>query len=166
VSSMRQDSVDFVRADIANITFRRGSFDRILSFCVLEHISRFQEVLTKTRDWLTPGGFLVISVDSLAPLGNTEAKRKHQRDHSVMTYFDCDTLESALKDAGYVDIELRPILKSEYATRWFTGVVLAGNSKRSNTLGSLLEYRRLRKAEKDAHNATEGIFIVARARAE
>ena len=165
-SSMMLDIVDFVRADAAHLSFEKGSFDRILSFCVLEHIPNWREVLSNTCEWLSPNGYLVISVDSLATLNDAEVIKKHRQDFSVISYFDCDALESALQGAGYTDIELKPILRSEHAKQWFTEAVLAGATERRNIIGSFGEYLRLRGSDKKASEVKQGIFIIAKAKAK
>ena len=162
-ASMLSSRVRFVHGDVVDADFDRHSFSRIVSFCVLEHIPDWQRVLRKAHEWLVPGGYLVISVDSLATIKDEEVVTRHKKDHSVVTYFDKQTLSSALRDAGFSCVGLRPILKSGYAKEQFTRNVVHGSSGGFNILRLLIEYARLRKAETATSDQDEGIFLIAKA---
>jgi SAM-dependent methyltransferase len=162
-ASMLSSSVRFVQGDVTETNFEKNSFSRIVSFCVLEHIPDWPLVLKKAHEWLAPGGYLVISVDSLATIEDDDVIRKHKKDSSVVTYFDNQTLASGLRDAGFSCIELRWILKSGYAKEQFTRSVVRGSFGGLNTLRLLIEYTRLRKAEAETSDEDEGIFLIAKA---
>ena len=161
--SMLSSSVRFVNGDVVDADFDRHSFSRIVSFCVLEHIPDWQRVLRKAHEWLAPGGYLVVSVDSLAAIKDEEVVRRHKKDYSVVTYFDRQTLASALRDAGFSCVELRSILKSGYANEQFTRNVVRGSFGGFNIPRLLIEYARLREAERKASSQNDGIFLVAEA---
>jgi SAM-dependent methyltransferase len=163
-ASMLSRRVRFVQGDVAEIDFDRNCFSRIVSFCVLEHIPDWSRVLKKAHDWLAPGGYLVISVDSLATIKDSDVIKKHKKDYSVVTYFDSQTLASGLRDAGFSSIEVRPILKSNYAKEQFTRNVAGNRFGGWNTLRLLNEYARLRRAETEASNQDDGIFLIAKAK--
>ena len=162
-ASMLSSSVRFVQGNVSETNFDKNSFSRIVSFCVLEHIPDWPRVLKKAHEWLAPGGYLVISVDSLATIKDDDVIRKHKKDSSVVTYFDNQTLASGLRDAGFSQIELRSILKSSHAKEQFTRSVVRSSFGGSNTLRLLIEYARLRKAETEASDQDEGIFLIAKA---
>lgn len=163
-ASLLTGTVRFIQGDVAETEFDKNSFTRIVSFCVLEHIPEWQRVLKKAHEWLAPGGYLVISVDSLATIEDEEVIKKHQKDFSVVTYFNSQTLESALMEAGFSSVELHPILKSNRAKEQFMRTVVSNRSGRLSTLRQLIEYASLRKAEKTASNRDKGIFLIAKAR--
>lgn len=162
-ASLLSSSVTFVQGDVAETDFDKNSFSKIVSFCVLEHIPDWPRVLKKAHEWLAPGGYLVISVDSLATIKDNDVIRKHKKDYSVVTYFDSQTLASGLRDAGFSCIELRSILKSRHAKEQFTRSVVRNSFGGLNTLRLLIEYARLRKAETETSDEDEGIYLIAKA---
>ena len=162
-ASMLSSRVKFVQGDVAETDFDKNSFSRIVSFCVLEHIPDWPRVLKKAHEWLAPGGYLVISVDSLATIKDDDIIRKHKKDHSVVTYFNSQTLASGLRDAGFSCIELRSILKSSHAKEQFTRSVVRNSFGGLNIFRLLIEYARLRKAETETSDQDEGIFLIAKA---
>jgi len=162
-ASMLSSSVRFIQGDVVEADFDRNSFSRIVSFCVLEHIPDWHRVLKKAREWLTSGGCLVISVDSLATISDQEIIKKHKKDYSVVTYFDSRTLESALRDAGFSNVELHWILRSNLAIEQFTRSIVRNSFGGFNPFRLLIEYASLRDAEKEALDQDEGIFLIAKA---
>jgi SAM-dependent methyltransferase len=161
--STLSSNVRFVNGDVVDADFDRHSFSRIVSFCVLEHIPDWQRVLRKAHEWLVPGGYLVVSVDSLSAIKDEEIVRRHKKDYSVVTYFDRQTLSSALTDAGFSCVELRSILKSGYANEQFTRNISRGSFGGFNIPRLLVEYACLRKAETETLDQDEGIFLIAKA---
>jgi len=162
-ASKLSSKVSFVEGDVLDANFQKSGFSRILSFCVLEHIPEWREVLKKAHEWLAPGGYLVISVDSLAPIKDEEIIKRHKEDSSVVTYFDNQTLASGLQDAGFSCLELHPILRSGYAKDIFVQSITRGSRGGFNVLRLLGIYIRLREAEREAGNPEEGMFLVAKA---
>lgn len=156
-----EDKITFMRTNLFETEFEHNSFDKAVSFCVLEHIPKYREALSLIRKWLRPGGNLVISVDSLATISDREALERHRLENYVAEYFNQDSLRSALEDAGYIDIMIFPILRSSRATRPFL-------MKRPKNLfylvaKQLIEYPALRYSEANTQNIEKGIFLIARA---
>jgi len=162
-ASRLSNKVKFIQGDVAEADFGPGSFTRIVSFCVLEHIPDWQRVLRKAHGWLAPDGYLAISVDSLSSIKDETIVKKHKQDHSVALYFDKQTLEKGLKDAGFSCLELRPILTSDYARKMFERSVASENQGGYNVLRSHVLYSQLRRAERNTANKDGGIFLVAKA---
>ena len=162
-ASRLSSKVRFSQGNVVEADFEENSYTKVVSFCVLEHIPDWQHVLKKAYKWLAPGGCLVISVDSLATIKDDEVLKIHRKDHSVVTYFNKQTLTSALRDAGFSHVEMHSILRSRHAAEEFTREVMHSSSGGSNLLRQLVEYYRLRKAETEAPNQDDGIFLVAKA---
>ncbi len=57
----KRNGVEFGVGDIADIDFPNGSFDVVVSFETIEHISSREEALLELRRVLRPGGTLIIS---------------------------------------------------------------------------------------------------------
>lgn len=98
-----------------------ASFDRVLSFCVIEHIPQRAAVLAELHRLLKPGGDLILSADSLAPITDPELRARHARENHVVKYYDPASLRTALATAGFRDIQVRTIFRSRLARRLFEG---------------------------------------------
>jgi ubiquinone/menaquinone biosynthesis C-methylase UbiE len=157
------ERVSYLQGNVLEADFPNGSFNKIVSFCVLEHIPEWQEVLKKAHQWLAPGGSLVISVDSLAPIKDEALINKHKEKYSVAIYFDTQTLGSSLRDAGFSRFDIHPILRSAQAKKNFIEEITTNRSDSLNLLQWISEYNRLREAENETDSKDEGIFLVARA---
>jgi ubiquinone/menaquinone biosynthesis C-methylase UbiE len=155
--------VSFLQGNVVDADFPDGSFNKIVSFCVLEHIPEWQAVLKKAHQWLAPGGRLVISVDSLAPIKDEALIKMHRENYSVAIYFDTQTLGSGLRDAGFSRFDIHPILRSAQAKKTFVEAVTSHKSGGFNLLRLIGEYNRLSEAENEPDNKDEGIFLVAMA---
>ena len=142
--------------------FAAESFDKVCSFCVIEHIPNYQEVLGELHRLLKPGGELILSADSLETIADAEILEKHAEDNFVVLYFREDTLRSALEEAGFRDIEIWPIFRSDYARREFVG----GIPKQFgySFVGAYLKYLRLRLSEALTSKKKPGIFLIAQCR--
>jgi len=87
------------------------SFDKVVSFCVIEHFSREQRVLEHIQRVLKPGGMLFISADSLSNPEITEAERAaHRHRYAVNTFYTVDVLLQKLEAAGLELEETKYIL--------------------------------------------------------
>jgi SAM-dependent methyltransferase len=160
--SKNKSNVDFVISDASALPFIPGSFDKVVSYCVLEHIPKWKQALRNMHDCLSCGGTLVISVDSLDLIDDPYLKEKHAREYSVFKYFDRKTLEEALKEAGFDDIVVAQLLTSERSRDLF----IKGTEKsfKYNLMATVIEYLLLKINENGEHKQQEkGIFLVARA---
>jgi 2-polyprenyl-3-methyl-5-hydroxy-6-metoxy-1,4-benzoquinol methylase len=73
--------VDFTSRHLREIAWPDGTFDRIFSICVLEHIPEHVEILQECRRLLKPGGEIIFSVDTLAGIEDPELRRRHMEAH-------------------------------------------------------------------------------------
>jgi ubiquinone/menaquinone biosynthesis C-methylase UbiE len=144
--------------ELANL--QEESFDRVFSFCVLEHIPNLDQVLTEIYRLLKPGGEMHVTVDSLATIHDPEVVEKHRRDHLVVEYFTPQTLTDRLRRVGFEMMEVYPLFTSELAREAFEQRII--NSRTVSMLAKLQLYRALRS--ENAKNAKEGIMVLARVR--
>lgn len=56
----------FIHADAASVEFPDGTFNAVVSFYTLEHIPREEhpKLLKRVYNWLTPGGFFLLSTEA------------------------------------------------------------------------------------------------------
>jgi 2-polyprenyl-3-methyl-5-hydroxy-6-metoxy-1,4-benzoquinol methylase len=154
-------NVEFHCTSLEAAGFAARTFDKIVSFCVLEHIVNRDEVLRVAADVLKPGGVLLISVDSLATITDRDLIAKHRADHSVQTYFTASELRALLEAHGFRPLRIWPIFRGPYAKRMFeAGIRKEFRYRRSRKFGALVrlwidEYRHRREER--------GMFLCASA---
>jgi SAM-dependent methyltransferase len=141
--------------------FERHQFDKVVSFCVLEHIPNRDEVFRTIAQVLKPGGVLAISVDSLAGISDPQLIAKHKADHRVLTYFTPADLESLLVRHGFGAIRIWPIFRGPYARQLFeSGIEREFVFHRVTKFGALA---RLKLEERFHARAEHGMFLCATA---
>jgi SAM-dependent methyltransferase len=141
--------------------FAANEFDKVMSFCVLEHIVNRDEVIDIISDVLKPGGQLVISVDSLATIADPRLIAKHRADHAVRTYFTPPGLRTLLECHGFRDVRIWPVFTSPYARRLFeAGIDREFQFHRYRKFWTLA---RLKLAERWYRGAESGMFLCATA---
>ena len=152
----------FLCSTLEGSGFRPASFDKLFSFCVLEHIPNLEEVLRVGRRLLRPGGELHVSVDSLAPFQNTPLIERHRRDHFVCRYFTPASLRSMLHEAGFEAMEIFPILTGPIAKREFEARI----QEKHPHDGMVERIRKVRLFDREDRTlgSDTGIMLVARAR--
>lgn len=142
--------------------FEGDSFDKVCSFCVIEHIPNSQEVLQELHRLLKPNGQLILSADSLETITDMEIIEKHAQENFVVQYFREDTLRKALEKAGFRDIQIWPIFRSDFARREFIAGI-----RRQFSYGfvrAYWNYLRLRWHEAVTSRKKPGIFLIAQCR--
>ena len=81
------DRATFRCAPIEQCGLPSDSFDRVYSFCVLEHIANLDRVLAELLRLMKPGAEMHVTVDSLANVRDPRLIEKHRQDHFVVEYF-------------------------------------------------------------------------------
>jgi SAM-dependent methyltransferase len=113
-SQRRTRNIEFVCNTIENAGLADGSFDKVVSFSVVEHIPNYLQVISEVFRVLKPGGHFVFSTDCLAGVPE-DLREKHRKDHHVQAYFSIDGLKRLLLDAGFRNVVVRPLFTTEYA---------------------------------------------------
>jgi len=151
-----RSNVEFQCTDLLDGHFETGSFDKVFSFSVLEHIPHYEEVLREVHRILKPGGEFIFSCDTLEAINDPVLLAKHCADHKVVKYFREDQLRQILHGSGFASLEIAPLFQSEYGTRLF----VEGIAKRFNFgLRAPLAYIRLRYHEQRCPHRGRGIFL-------
>jgi 2-polyprenyl-3-methyl-5-hydroxy-6-metoxy-1,4-benzoquinol methylase len=153
--------VQFMSTLLEEANLPPKSFDRIFSFCVLEHITNLETVLAEAHSLLKPDGEIRATVDSLGTITNPDLIAKHQREHFVHQYFTPSSLRKILETTGFEVVQLYPIMTSTFARQEFEKRIL-GNYK-YGLLKQLLVYRRLQQEDRRTA-AGSGVMLLVRAR--
>jgi ubiquinone/menaquinone biosynthesis C-methylase UbiE len=103
--------VDFRTMNAEAMSFADASFDKAISFCVIEHFQRDDLVLANVRRVLAPHGTLVLSADSLMNPEIRDVEREiHSRRYDVKNFYSVDVLRGKLDEAGFALERWRYIL--------------------------------------------------------
>jgi len=103
--------VDFLAMNAEVMSFEDASFDKAISFCVIEHFQRDDLVLANVRRVLVRRGTLVLSADSLMNPEIRHAEREtHSRRYDVKRFYSVDVLRRKLDEAGFALERWRYIL--------------------------------------------------------
>jgi len=154
--------ITYMNGDLLDLRLSAGSLDRVFSFCVLEHIPHYGDVLAEIYRLLRPGGQIHLSVDSLATIEDGELETKHRLDHHVHQYFSLDTLRQALTSVGLEVQQAFPIFTGPYAGKMFSQGIQRGYFA-ANPVRRYLIYRKLVQEDRVRAGVEQGIMLVAHA---
>jgi ubiquinone/menaquinone biosynthesis C-methylase UbiE len=98
----KNDLTEFHYMDAEQMGFAENSFDKAISFCVVEHFHQDEKVMEHVSRVLKPGGRFVLSADSLSNPEVTQAERDaHQKRYAVNTFYTESILRDKLWRAGF-----------------------------------------------------------------
>lgn len=104
---------EFHSMDAAHLKLGEDSFDKAVSFCVIEHFENDGDVLGEIHRVLKPGSLFVFSADSLSsPELSDRERTRHQRRYAVNTFYDQEIIVEKLGAAGFELEDSRFILTS------------------------------------------------------
>lgn len=91
----------FAQMNAEEMDLPAGSFDKVMSLCVIEHFNRDEVVMGHVARVLRPGGRFVFSADSLSNPGISDDERqRHQRRYAVNMFFTREIVAAKLGRAG------------------------------------------------------------------
>ena len=151
----------FMHGRIQELDLEPMSFDKVFSFCVIEHIPEYREVLARVHELLRPGGELLLTADSLETIDDPELLERHRHEHHVHQYFRRDTLTSALTEAGFEVTRVDTLFRGAHARQKFSEGLT--RPRQHGLLGALWASGRLRLADRLAGPDTPGLFLLATA---
>lgn len=106
----------FLEMNAEELDFPENYFDKVISFCVIEHLQDDEKTLRQIARLLKPGGRLFISADSLSNPGlKTEEKESHRRRYHVNQFYNLEVVSSKLQQAGLKLERSRFVLSSPLA---------------------------------------------------
>ena len=97
--------------DAEQISFPDSFFDKVISFCVIEHFNDDERVLRHSHRVLKPGGTLVLSCDSLSnPELTSDERDAHRKRYAVNELYTVESLGKKLERVGFDIVRHRYIL--------------------------------------------------------
>lgn len=91
----------FVEMNAEELVLPENYFDKVISFCVIEHLQNDENTLRQIARLLKPGGRLFLSADSLSNPGlRAEEKERHRKRYHVNQFYDLELVSSKLQQAG------------------------------------------------------------------
>lgn len=107
---------EFLYMNAEEMNFSDASFDKVVSFCVIEHFNNDERAMRHIARVLKPGGSFVFSADSLSNPGITAGEReRHKQRYAVNTFYTVEYLQEKLARAGIAVEETKYILATPYA---------------------------------------------------
>jgi len=140
--------------------FEGEYFDKIFSFCVLEHIPNYAEALKEAYRILKKNGQMIFSVDALETIEDKRLLEKHKKEHFIEKYFSRDELKAILEGIGFKRINIYPIFKSSFAKKLFIKGI--NNRFQYGYVRSILAYLVLGYKESHRAGGNKGIFLLAK----
>ncbi|NMB74909.1 MAG: methyltransferase domain-containing protein [Myxococcales bacterium] len=105
------DRTEFLHMNAQTLDFPDRSFDKAISFCVIEHFEHEDKALSEIARVLKPGGLFVFSADSLSnPEVTGEERALHRTRYSVNTFYTRESAIRKLHSAGFDVVRARYIL--------------------------------------------------------
>ncbi len=151
---------EFLSGRIEHLGLEESSFDKVFSFCVIEHVPNYEEVFQILYNVLKPGGELIFSADSMEAFDNNEIVDQHRAKCSIAAYFRKDTLEQLLKETGFTDISIEPSYQSKYAQRLWLRVFK--KDFKIGVLQSVFGYLLVRYHEARCSPEEKGLFLMVK----
>jgi SAM-dependent methyltransferase len=109
---------EFLFMDAEKADFPPGSFDKAVSFCVMEHLGDDEKVMRNVCRALKPGGLFVFSGDSLSNPGlRPEERDRHRKRYEVRTFYTPEIVRDKLARAGFDLEETRFVMDTPLALR-------------------------------------------------
>jgi 2-polyprenyl-3-methyl-5-hydroxy-6-metoxy-1,4-benzoquinol methylase len=105
------ERTEFLHMNAEDMEFPDESFDKVVSFCVIEHFRDDDQVLKHVGRVLKPGGRLFLSADSLSnPEIREEERVAHRHRYAVNTFYTVEILRRKLRAAGMEPVRWHYIL--------------------------------------------------------
>ena len=112
----RNTDIQFHFMNAEELNFPDASFDKAVSFCVVEHFNRDEQVMQHIARILKPGGSFIFSADSLSnPEITAEERIRHQLRYAVNTFYTAESVEEKLSRSGFQLEKTQYILNTPYA---------------------------------------------------
>jgi 2-polyprenyl-3-methyl-5-hydroxy-6-metoxy-1,4-benzoquinol methylase len=108
--------IEFLYMDAEKMDFPDAYFDKVMSLCVIEHLSNDDLVMQNISKAIKPGGDFVFSADSLSHPSITPKQRaRHKIRYAVNTFYTNEIVHEKLSRAGFDIEKTRYIMNTRFA---------------------------------------------------
>jgi ubiquinone/menaquinone biosynthesis C-methylase UbiE len=106
----------FIQADMSEIGFASGTFDAVVALYSIIHVPRDEQarLLTRMREWIKPGGYLLINTGTVDDPGTVEEDWLGAP--MFFSSFDPATNKRLIDEAGFDLLDAQVILQQEEGT--------------------------------------------------
>lgn len=110
---------EFVKGTAESMAFPDGSFDKIVSVCVFEHLYNDQNAFREFYRVLNEKGMVLATVDSLnSPYVSEEHREWHMKACYCNQLYDVSGITEKLKKAGFKNVEAQYIMGGKLSVFW------------------------------------------------
>lgn len=114
----QDEQCEFFHMNAEEMNFKEAIFDKVVSFCVMEHSHNDERIIQNVSHSLKTGGSFVFSMDSLSNPGiSHEERENHKKRYAVNTFYTVEHIQEKLQRAGFDIEKSRYILTTPYALR-------------------------------------------------
>ena len=104
---------NFVSGSAESLSFESGSFDKVISVCVFEHLFNDEQAFSEIFRVLKPKGKLLATVDSLnSKYISGNYRKKHMQECYCAQTYTVESITGKLKDSGFKNIKSDYIIGS------------------------------------------------------
>jgi SAM-dependent methyltransferase len=114
----RYPQVPAVQANLAALPLRTSSVDAIVSLQVIEHLWDLRGFLADCRRVLRPGGELIVTTPQRLTFSPGLGRGEKPINPFHVEEFDAEQVNEALRDAGFMDVEMRGIHHGARISAW------------------------------------------------
>lgn len=112
-------NTEYSKGTAEELGFQPGSFDRVVSVCVFEHLFNDKKAFEEIYRVLKPGGVLSATVDSLVhPSIPVSFIENHKTTCYCNQLYTKESIAEKLKDAGFSAVDAYYIMGSTISVKW------------------------------------------------
>ena len=112
-------AADFEVGNAEDLPYRDGYFDKVVCSCSLEHFDDDVKALKEMHRVLTPGGSIILTVDSFTYPISDELKERHRKIAYVVNYYTPETLKERFEIAWFKMNRNKYLLNSRITSFFF-----------------------------------------------
>ena len=110
---------EFFQGTAEKMSFKDGTFDKVVSVCVFEHLYNDVDAFKEFHRVLNEKGILLATVDSLSsPYVTEQHKKWHMHACYCKQLYDAVSITEKLKRSGFKDVEAYYIMGSRISVCW------------------------------------------------
>jgi len=119
-AARRSPPTSFLIADARHMPYATGSFDAVVSLCVLEHVPEVEKAFCEANRIVRRGGLFLFTVDSLNERHIPEAYRAYHRNRFyVAAFLDANRIAELLHANGFERLQCVSLVRNRLSGALF-----------------------------------------------